>query len=248
MPRSAEHPVEYHDPDEDFVLSDELPRHGAADVRRGERPVLTRILRVIVFLLLLVVILGGALFTAIHYRLLDPTALGIDRFLDGTIWNGGGPASQPGAGADVIFNGDAATLSAPPGNTVQAEPSGLAAWLRTSVKSASAEGATDGVSAVIPAALLPKFEGRRVRITISAKSAAEGTPIPFAAAYSAGAKGNSNWVVFVPEKMFTDHTFSFVVPIGAIGATDEEQRIAIWADIEGRGSPLAVRSITIQPD
>jgi len=84
-------------------------------------------------------------------------------------------------------------------------------------------------------------------VTISARSGAEGTPLPFAAAYSAGPRGNSNWIVFVPEKDFTEHSFSFVVPIGDLDGGDDH-RIAIWADIEGRGVPLGVRSITIRPD
>lgn len=200
-----------------------------------------RLLRLTLLILLAVVVVAGGLLAALHFRILDPAALGLSG------GGGAGAASRPGA-ADVIFAGDPAALAAAPGNTVQADPSGEAAWLRTSVKSASASGATDGVSVVIPPELLPKFEGRRVRVTISAKSGAEGAPIPFAAAYTAGAKGNSNWIVFVPEKIFTEHTLTFVVPIGEIGASGDGHRIAIWPDIEGRGSPLAIRSITIQPD
>ena len=235
--------------DEGFASDADFIRGGGREGRTGSAPqrrpsALRRVLRVLVFLMLVVIVLGGGLYLAIQYRIIDPAAFG----LDDVFADGGGSTARPAVVADVIFSGDATALSAAPGNTIQTDPSGDAVWLRSTVKSASTAGATDGVSAVIPPELLPRFEGRRVRVTISAKSGAEGTPIPFAAAYSAGTKGNSNWIVFVPEKMFTDHTFSFVIPIGEIGATDETHRVAIWPDIEGRASPLAIRSITIQPD
>lgn len=239
MTQRTERPDGSYARDEDFIRGDGL------DAPRARRPsALVRLLRLLILVLLVIIVLGGGLYLAVQNRLIDPAALG----LGGVLGGGGGGASRPTAEADVIFAGDPAALAAAPGNTIQADPSNGAAWLRTSVKSASAEGATDGVSVVIPPALLPRLEGRRVRVTISARSGAEGTPIPFAAAYSAGPKGNSNWIVFVPEKIFTDHTFAFTVPIGEIGAEDKTQRIAIWPDIEGRGSPLAIRSITIQPD
>jgi hypothetical protein len=232
-------PDDAYDRDEDFVRAGDKPQAGRD--RRARGP----LLRILLATVLVIVILGGGLLAAIQFRLVDPAQLGLGGVFGGATGSGGptGPAVQ----AEVIFAGDSALLSAAPGNSIQPDQSADIAWLRTTVKAASAAGASDGVSLIIPKALLPRFEGRRVRVTIAARSGTEGAPIPFAAAYSAGPKGNSNWVVFVPEKQFTDHSFSFVVPIGDLAGSDDH-RIAIWSDIEGRGAPLGVRSITIRPD
>lgn len=228
-----------YDNDADFAPGDDTARD--ARIQTGSRSAMRPI---IVVLAVLVVLAAGA-FAAIHFRLIDPAQFGMGGSPGGA--TGGGGSAGPVAEAEIIFSGDSALLAAAPGNTVQADQAAEIAWLRSTVKSASAAGTSDGVSLLIPKALLPRFEGRRVRVTISARSGADGAPIPFAAAYSAGPKGNSNWVVFVPEKQFSDHSFSFVVPIGDLEGSDDH-RIAIWSDIEGRGAPLGVRSITIRPD
>jgi len=253
MSQRSEHETGYAPPrrgPEDGYADDAAFLRGDGRAGAGRPPrrsALAGFLRILLVVFVIVLVLAGALFAAVQFRLIDPVRLGIDSGLFGGSGGAGG-SGPPAVRPDVIFAGDPAALAAAPGNIVEPDPSGGSVWLRTEVKAASAAGATDGVAVAIPPALLPKFEGRRVRVTISAKSGTEGTPVPFAAAYSAGAKGNSNWIVFVPEKVFTDHSFSFVVPIGEIGGTGDTHRIAIWSDIEGRGMPLAVRSITIEPD
>ena len=232
---------EAYENDEDFVRGSDRPGK-----RRPRRSGFAGLMRLLLAILLVVVVLGGGLYAAVHFRVVDPAQFGLSGLL-GNLPGGGSQPTTPRGQADVIFDGDSARLSSAPGNTVQPDASAKIAWLRTTVKSASAAGATDGISIVIPKEVLPRFEGRRARVTISARSGAEGTPLPFAAAYSAGPRGNSNWIVFVPEKDFTEHSFSFVVPIGDLDGGDDH-RIAIWADIEGRGVPLGVRSITIRPD
>lgn len=227
--------------DEDFVRGDDRPH------RPRRRSAAGSFMRIVLILLLLVAAIGGGLYAAIHFRLVDPVQIGLGGILGDGAGGGPGRPTAPSVEADVIFAGDSTKLAAAPGNSVQADETADIAWLRTTVKAASASGATDGVTVVIPRDILPRFEGRRARITISARSGAEGDPVPFAAAYSAGPKGNSNWVVFVPEKQFSEHSFSFVVPIGDLAGSDDH-RIAIWSDIEGRGVPLGIRSITIRPD
>jgi hypothetical protein len=231
------------------VDDDDTGRGAEAPVRRKRRSRLGALLRLLLVLIVLVVVAAGALLGALRFGLVDPALLGLPSHLLGSVDGSGSatPNRPPEAEPDVIFAGDAAALTAAPGNTVAADPKAAVAWLRSSVKSASAAGATDGVSIAVPAELLPRIEGRRVRVTVSAKSGAEGDPVPFAVAYTAGAKGSSGWIVFVPEKDFTEHSLTFVVPISAMEG-GEPHRIAIWADIEGRNVPLAVRSITIQPD
>jgi len=230
------------EPDEDFV-SGGNPAGGSPPRRSG----LQSLLRGLLIVLLLLVVIAGGLIAAVQFRLVDPATVGLSGLLGGSPAGTGTGPNGPSVPPDVIFAGDTELLATTPGNTVQPDQSASIAWLRTTVKSASAAGATDGITVVIPKELLPRFEGRRVRVTISARSGSEGAPIPFAAAYSAGPKGNSNWIVFVPEKEFTDHSFSFVVPIGDMEGSNDH-RVAIWSDIEGKGVPLGVRSITIQPD
>lgn len=233
-------------PEDDDRYERDPPAGGRPPKQRSR---LGTLLRFLLILIVLVVVAAGALLGALRFGLVDPALLGLPSHILGGIGGSGSaaPSGPPAAEPDIIFSGDAAALAAAPGNTVAADPNATVAWLRSSVKTASATGATDGISIAVPAELVPRIEGRRVRVTVSAKSGAEGDPVPFAVAYTAGAKGSSGWIVFVPEKDFTEHSFTFVVPIGAIEG-GEPHRIAIWADIEGRNVPLAVRSITIQPD
>jgi hypothetical protein len=233
----------------DLQVDDDEKEGGAeAPAQRKRRSRLGTLLRLLLVLIVLVVVAAGALLGALRFGLVDPALLGLpSHVLGGGDGSGATTNGPPAAKPDIIFAGDAAALTAAPGNTVAADPKAAVAWLRSSVKSASAAGATDGISIAVPADLLPRIEGRRVRVTVSAKSGTEGDPVPFAVAYTAGAKGSSGWIVFVPEKDFTEHSLTFVVPISAMEG-GEPHRIAIWADIEGRNVPLAVRSITIQPD
>lgn len=227
--------------DEDFLRGDDKPRE------KRRRSAAGSFMRILLILIILVAAIAGGLYAAIHFRLVDPAEVGLDGLLGAGTGAAPSRPTTPTIQADVIFAGDSTQLATAPGNSVQPDESADIAWIRSTVKAASASGATDGVTVLIPRELLPRLEGRRARITISARSGSEGDPVPFAAAYSAGPKGNSNWVVFVPEKRFSDHSFSFVVPIGDLAGSDDH-RVAIWSDIEGRGVPLGIRSITIQPD
>ena len=53
----------------------------------------------------------------------------------------------------------------------------------------------------------------------------------------------SGWVVFTPSPEFDDYSFDYRVP-ARVGTA---QYVGVWSDISGRGAPLAVRSITIEP-
>jgi hypothetical protein len=163
---------EAYENDEDFVRGNDRPGK-----RRPRRSGFAGLMRLLLAILLVVVVLGGGLYAAVHFRVVDPAQFG----LSGLLGNlpGGGQPTTPRGQADVIFDGDSARLSSAPGNTVQPDASAKIAWLRTTVKSASAAGApADGVSIVIPKAVLPRFEGRRARVTISARSGADGHADP----------------------------------------------------------------------
>jgi hypothetical protein len=140
--------------------------------------------------------------------------------------------------AEVIFSGRASDLKASPGNTVQQDDSDASTvWVRSQVRSAKSSGSTDGVSLQVPAAVLQKIRGKRIRITVSAAGNAAS---PFAIAYSAGA-ANSGWVVFQPTGKFQDYSLNFAVPRNA----DSDNYVGIWSDIDGRGTPLAIRQVAI---
>ena len=149
---------------------------------------------------------------------------------------------RPTADATVIFSGRLDQLNPAPGNAVQQDPSDPSVvWLRSSLKTAKSNGSTDGVSVKVPAALLEKLQGRRIRVTVSAKGAGDGAA-PFALAYSMGGSGNSGWVVFEPKREFEDFSLSFAVPRRATGP---DHYVGIWSDIAGRNTPLAIRQLTV---
>jgi hypothetical protein len=159
---------------------------------------------------------------------------------------GSGPRARPAVGADaerLVFSGKADELASPAGNLVQQDRSDSSVtWIRSSIKQAGPAGQTDGASLEIKPPLATDLVGRRIRVTISARAPDQGTPVPFAAAYSSANAGTSGWIVFTPTKEFDDYAFEYQVPT-TVGTA---QHIGIWSDISGRGAPLAVRSIAIR--
>jgi hypothetical protein len=146
--------------------------------------------------------------------------------------------------ATVIFSGKASELTASAGNTITEDPSSASVvWIRSSLKTAKSSGATDGISIKVPISLARGLEGKRIRVTISAaRGENAGASAPFAVAYSTQGAGNSGWRVFEADKQFKDFSMNYVVPRGAAGLPNY---VAIWSDIAGRDTPLAVRSVTI---
>ena len=224
-------------PPNDRTATARRPRRGPAKsgLRRAAVPVA-------IVVVILVIAAGGALLASgmgwIH--------------LGGLPFGGGassGGAGQTGANAQVVFSGDAKQLVAAPGNIVQEDTSVSppVVWLRSHVKAASATGPTGGVSVKVPSQLVPRIEGRAIRVTVSARTGGKDTPSPFAVAYSAGDKGTSGWIVFTPTKTLDDYSFVYVVPIGEINATSNPHYIGIWSDISGGNAPLSVQRITIEP-
>jgi hypothetical protein len=152
-------------------------------------------------------------------------------------------ASDGGNGGQLVFSGKAGELAAPAGNLVQQDKSDSSVtWIRSSLREAGPSGPTDGASVEIKPPLATDLVGKQIRVTISARAPDQGTPMPFAAAYSSADAGTSGWIVFTPTKEFEDYTFDYQVP-ATVGTA---QYIGIWSDISGRGAPLAVRAITIR--
>lgn len=184
------------------------------------------------------VVLGGGAFLASRLGWIDLAGLS----------SGGGSPAQTGGDVEVVFSGNAKALTAAPGNIVQEDTSVSppAVWVRSRVKSASAAGSTGGVSVEVPASLVPRIEGRRIRVTITARTGGKDAVSPFAVAYSAGDKGTSGWIVFTPTKTLDDYSFVFPVPIGEIDA-NHPHYIGIWSDISGGNAPLLIQRITVEP-
>jgi hypothetical protein len=141
----------------------------------------------------------------------------------------------------VVFAGNADALTASPGNTIEEDPAGGVVWIKSSVRTATPRGATDGVSLKIPSSVSDNAQARPIRVTISAarKDGADSSA-PFAISYSTDG-GNSGWRVFQPTNEFNDFSFNYRVPNVAGGT----HVVGIWADIAGRSIPLAVRRITV---
>ena len=111
---------------------------------------------------------------------------------------------------DRDLSGRASELTAAPGNTVQQDTSDPSvSWTRSTIKTASAKGSTDGVSVKVPSSVSDQIQGKRIRVTVSARGATNSLA-PFALAYSAGE--NSGWVVFDPTAEFKDYSLRFAVP------------------------------------
>lgn len=199
-----------------------------------------RILTIVLVVLVVLVALAGGGYLAISQGWIDASRLGIPI---------GTPSRPQSADAEIIFSGNAGDLTAAEGNIVQEDTSVSPAvvWLRSSVQAASPAGATGGISLQIPESLLPRMEGRAVRVTLSARTGGRAEPSPFAVAYSAGSRGNSGWIVFVPSQTMDTYSFNYRVPIGEVSDPDNRHYIGIWSDISGGNAPLAVDRITIEP-
>ena len=186
-----------------------------------------------VAIILGLVILGGGAYVAYVENWID---------LGGII--PGGAAARPSSGTgELVFSGNAGDLAAPSGNLVQQDKGNPSVtWIRSSLRQADPAGTTDGASLQIKPPLVADLVGKHIRVTVSARAPDQGSPVPFAIAFSAAKVGTSGWVVFTPSKEFNDYSFDYQVP----ATVGEAQHVGIWSDISGRGAPLAVRAISIR--
>lgn len=192
---------------------------------------------IVIAVLAALVVIAGAVFLAMHFRLINLSGLGL---------TGGGSAAVSTAEPIRVFPANGLKFTATEGNTVQED--GSLTWLRSKQRSASPADLTQGAYIQLPTDLLSRIEGRRIRVKVEARSGATGEPPPFAVTYSTVGRGNSGWVVFLPTARFSEYDFAFQVPIGAVGADDNTHVIGVWADINGTNAPLAIESITIEPN
>jgi hypothetical protein len=209
---------------------------GRGGVRRRPRSRTAIYVAVIVGL----AILGGGAYAAYVENWIDFSWIGISASMPG-----GGAATRPSGSlvtGDLVFSGNAGDLAAPSGNLVQQDKSNPSVtWIRSSLRQANPAGTTDAASLQIKPPLVTDLVGKHIRVTVSARAPDQGSPAPFAVAFSSAKVGTSGWVVFTPTKEFNDYSFDYQVP----ATVGEAQHVGIWSDISGRGAPLAVRAITI---
>jgi len=226
-------PLDWDEPAEKAREARALGTGGNQLGRQARRSSIVPILLVIVGAL---VVIAGALYGAHVAGWLDLSS----------ILSGEGLGTRPRGSAEtghLVFSGKAAELASPTGNLVQQDRSDASVtWIRSSIKQAGPAGSTDGASVEIKPPLATDLAGKRIRVTISARAPDEGTPVPFAAAYSSANVGTSGWIVFTPTKEFDDYAFEYQVP-ATVGTA---QYVGVWSDISGRGAPLAVRTISIR--
>lgn len=215
------------------------PEPKAQPAKRPKKP--NGLVRGLILAAVVIAVAGGGLFAADRLGFVDLAGL-----TGGS--TGGGWGGQPAAAAKhVVFSGRAAELVAAEGNIIQEDTSTSppTVWLRSRNKTANPTGATDGVTVTVPNAIVPRLEGRAVRVTVTAMTGGKDDPRPFAVAYSAGTNGTSGWFVFLPTRRMEDYSFTYNVPIGEMEGSDNVHRIAIWSDIGGSNGPLAVKEIFV---
>ena len=215
-------------------LADRVARLDSAKRTHNTRRSRSRtvVMPLVIGIALLVAVVAPALYFADRYHWID---------LSGLRFESDSTGARSAAKTTTIFSGRASELSGTQGNTIQEDPSDPSlVWIRSAVKAARSNGATDGVSIKVPGPLSAQILAKRIRVTVSARGS--GGSSPFAVAYSTGSSGNSGWFVFEPTNQFKDFSFGYVVPRGAAGLN---HFVGIWSDISGRGAPLAIRRVTI---
>jgi hypothetical protein len=172
-------------------------------------------------------------------------------WLSGQAFKGVGSPSIAGGSADsandsyVIFAGDPAAFSIPSGNTIEtARGSGneKTIILRSTVKQGQLVPSINTANVRIPDELAKTILGKSVFVTIWARRMGSDFKSPFAVGCVAG-KGNTGWLVFNPTSEFTAFRVAYRMPAKIEGADDD--RVAIWSDIDGSGQALELKSLTI---
>ena len=213
-------------PKRDWNAEESAPR----EKKRGKA------LWIVLAVLIILVAVAGGIFLASHFKLISLPSFGL---------SAGGSSSVSTAEPIRVFPASDLKFVSTDGNTVQED--GSLTWLRSKRRSASPEDRSQGSYIELPADLLSRIEGRRIRVTVDARSGATGEPPPFAVTYSTVGRGNSGWFVFVPTARFDEYDFAYQVPIGEVGSEENTHVIGIWADINGTNAPLAIENITIEP-
>ncbi len=109
---------------------------------------------------------------------------------------------------------------------------------------AASGGSTQGVFIVLGPEVEAAVSGKKVRVTITARTAKKsGSPL-FGIAYSTAMVGNSGWRKFAPREEYSDHSFDYDVPV--MTSSSGNDFIGIWADVEGAGRGIVVKDVSLK--
>tara|TARA_R110000868_G_scaffold107263_4_gene293387 strand:- start:4852 stop:5499 length:648 start_codon:yes stop_codon:yes gene_type:complete len=152
----------------------------------------------------------------------------------------------PPADAAVVFQDVGRLverLEAPAGLTVSA--SGINARLSggPSAETALQIGPLGGATLRLPAALERSASGGRVRVTISARTVADGGAQQFAALYTTREVGHSGWTRFTPSDQFQAFSFEYDVPPMVDGRRDY---VGILPDATGSGQAIEIAFVAVE--
>ncbi|GAB2507082.1 hypothetical protein [Microbulbifer agarilyticus] len=109
--------------------------------------------------------------------------------------------------------------------------------------SADSSGNTSVPAIEIPEAIALQFGGRRVRVSLYAKTPTSNASAEFAVAYSTADNGNSGWSYFVPGSSWTRYDMVYDVPNPASGGTDF---VGVWGDTSGSGKGVLIDSVQVE--
>jgi hypothetical protein len=122
---------------------------------------------------------------------------------------------------------------------------GSAYELRSTATKRVAFGDGDGVLARVPAETAAQLTGRRVKVTINARSApVNGSSVFKVMYFRPGSKTGSDWQEFSVSDAFAPLSFEYDVPDSA--SSNGFDNIGFWADPEGKGRGIEISAITVE--
>lgn len=103
----------------------------------------------------------------------------------------------------------------------------------------------DGVLVRVQPEYTAKLGGRKVRVTVRARtSPTDGAPAFKVMYYRSGSNGGSGWQDFTPTAEFAPYAFEYAVP--DVTSTTGVDNIGFWADPEGKGRGIEVSGVTVE--
>lgn len=157
------------------------------------------------------------------------------------------PAEKPKIAASII---DSTLLNLflivpDSGDTGKILADGSAYEIRSTGIDRVAAGDGDGVLARVPAETAAQVGGRKVKVTVTARTApTKGSPTVKIMYYRPGSEGGSGWQDFPLTAEFAPYTFEYDVPTAP--STTGVDNIGFWADPEGKGRGIEVSAITVE--
>lgn len=126
------------------------------------------------------------------------------------------------------------------GNSV--EKSDGAYLILSNTDKAKSRGTTGAVYIRVPKNVEEKVAGKKIKVSVVAKSAAS-SPVTFGLAYSTAQVGNSGWKKFTSTDDFKVYSLEYEIP-----PMDKEANydyIGVWGDCSGKGEGVLVKSVSI---